>query len=186
MNSMCYLIATRTALVLAMAVLSAGCATIMRGPTEMLQVETQPSGATVTVSSGTGSCVSPCQLEVRRRGALTVSAEMAGCGREAINVRSRIDRFGGWVLGAYGGAALGALAYELGDDVVGTIAIAVPAHVVCVGLGVDPENCRPDPVEEDSDALYALLPVVPAAVDLGTGAVFARTPNPVRIELQCR
>ena len=170
---------------LGVALMCAGCATVMRGPTEMLRVQTEPPGATVAASSG-GTCVAPCELQVRRRGALTVTAQMDGCGRESIAVGSGIDRFGGWMLGAYGGAALGAVAYKAGEDVTEAVGQVLPGVLVCGALGADPENCLPAAEQDDEDALYALLPVVPAAVDLATGAVFARAPNPVRIELQCR
>ncbi|MDE0004891.1 MAG: hypothetical protein OXQ29_19550 [Rhodospirillaceae bacterium] len=150
----------------------------------MLRIDTEPSGATVTLSAGEAVCIAPCELEVRRRGALTVAAELDGCGREEVAVDSRIDRFGGWMLGAYGGAALAALAYDIGEDVAEAIAPVVPAILVCGALGADPANCLPG--QEEDDDLYALLPIVPASVDLGTGALFARTPNPLRIVLDCR
>lgn len=178
--------AGRICIVLAVASMNAGCATVMRGTTEMLRVETQPAGATVAVANGRETCVAPCQLQVRRRGALTVSAELNGCGREEIPVASRIDRFGGWMLGAYGGVALGALAYDVGEDVGHAVGEGLAAALVCGGLGVDPASCVPDSGEDDDSDFYTLLPAVPAAVDLLTGAAFARTPNPLRIELDCR
>lgn len=185
MNVMIHRIAGRLGLTLGVAVMSTGCATVMRGPTEMLRVVTEPPGAAVETSSG-GTCVAPCELEVRRRGALTVTAQMDGCGRQSIAVDSGIDRFGGWMLGAYGGAALGAVAYEAGEDLTEAVGNVLPGVLVCGALGADPDNCLPEPEEDGGNELYALLPVVPAAVDLATGAVFARTPNPVRIELDCR
>lgn len=185
MNSTIIRIADRTLPVLGALALCSGCATVMRGPTEMLRIETEPSGAAVKLLAGEAACVAPCELEVGRRGALTVAAELDGCGREEVAVESRIDRFGGWVLGAYGGAALGALAYDTGEDVAEAIATVVPALLVCGALGADPANCLPAQ-EDDDDDYYALLPIVPAAVDLGTGALFARTPNPLRIVLDCR
>ena len=178
-------LAVRCCAVVVAAVLNAGCATVMRGSTELLRVETQPAGATVAVANGSETCVAPCQLRVRRRGALTVTAEMEGCGREQVPVASRIDRFGGWMLGAYGGIALGALAYDVGEDVGHALGEGLAVALVCGGLGVDPDNCVPEPGEDDDGDFYALLPAVPAAVDLLTGAAFARAPNPLRIELNC-
>lgn len=177
--------AVRCCAVVAAASLGAGCATVMRGPTEMLRIETQPSGATVAVANGRETCVAPCQLQVRRRGELTVTAEMDGCGRAEVPVASRIDRFGGWMLGAYGGVALGALAYDVGEDVGHAVGEGLAVALVCGGLGVDPEICVPESGEDDDSDFYTLLPAVPAAVDLLTGAVFAREPNPLRIELDC-
>lgn len=185
MKAMSDRLAIRCYAVVAAASLGAGCATVMRGPTELLRVETQPAGATVAVANGPETCVAPCQLRVRRRGALTVTAEMEGCGREQVPVASRIDRFGGWMLGAYGGIALGALAYDVGEDVGHALGEGLAVALVCGGLGVDPDHCVPEPGADDDDDFYALLPAVPAAVDLVTGAVFARAPNPLRIELNC-
>ena len=54
---------------------------------------------------------------------------------------SRIDRFGGWMLGAYGGIALGALAYDMGEDVGHALGEGLAVGLVCGGLGVDPDNC---------------------------------------------
>ena len=178
-------LAVRFCAVVGAATLGAGCATVMRGPHEMLRVETQPAGATVAVANGSETCVAPCQLQVQRRGALRVTAEMDGCGREEVAVASRIDRFGGWMLGAYGGVGLGALAYDVGEDVGHALGEGFAVAVVCGGLGVDPDNCVPEPGEDDDSDFYALLPAVSAAVDLATGAVFARAPNPLRIELHC-
>lgn len=185
MNVKMHRVAGRMGLILGVAAMSSGCATVMRGPTEMLGVVTEPPGAVVEASSG-ATCVAPCELEVRRRGALTLTAQMDGCGRESVAVGSGIDRFGGWMLGAYGGAALGAVAYEAGEDVTEAVGHVLPGVLVCGALGADPENCLPEPEGEDGNEVYALLPLVPAAVDLATGAVFARSPNPVWIELDCR
>ena len=178
-------LATRVCAVVVATSLSAGCATVMRGATEALRIETAPPGAIVAVANGRTTCVAPCQLQVRRRGALTVVAEMDGCGREEISVGSRIDRFGGWMLGAYGGVALGGLAYDVGEDVGHAVGEGLAAALVCGGLGVDPDDCVPEPEDDDDSEFYALLPAVSAAVDLATGAAFARRPNPLRIELNC-
>lgn len=178
MKSTIIRIVGRTLPALGALALYSGCATVVRGPTEMLRIETEPSGATVTLPAGEASCVAPCVLEVRRRGPLTVAAELDGCVREEVAVESRIDRFGGWTLGAYGGAVLGALAHDIGED--------VATVLVCGTLGADPANCLPAREEGDDDDMYVLLPIVPAAVDLGTGVLFARTPNPLRIVLDCR
>ena len=64
------------AVVLAMLV-TAGCATITRGSTEIYVIETTPPGATATLSNGL-TCTTPCSLEVRRYGDFVVTLELEG------------------------------------------------------------------------------------------------------------
>ena len=149
----------------------------------MLRIQTEPPGATIELSTGQ-MCVAPCAMEVRRRGELVVTAELEGCGLERVPIESRIDRLGGRTLGGYGGVTLGIFAYETGEEVADAIGSAVVGSLVCGTFGADPRNCVPR-IEDDNDEYLALLPLVPAAVDLGTGAAFVRTPNPIRIELTC-
>ena len=54
----------------------AGCATVTRGTTEVFVVETEPSGA--QVHSSDWSCVSPCEVDVPRRGEFFVTIQLDG------------------------------------------------------------------------------------------------------------
>jgi hypothetical protein len=68
--------------VAAAAVMSAlvlsGCATMIRGTTQQVSVNTDPQGATVTTSAGQ-SCTSPCLFEAERKNTLQLTIERGGC-----------------------------------------------------------------------------------------------------------
>jgi hypothetical protein len=51
-----------------------GCATITGGTTEVLVIETTPSGAEVSLSNGF-RCFTPCALEVKRKSNLVVDQQ---------------------------------------------------------------------------------------------------------------
>jgi hypothetical protein len=55
-----------------------GCATMIRGTTQQVSINTDPPGATVTTSTGQ-SCTSPCLFEAERKNTLQVTVEKTGC-----------------------------------------------------------------------------------------------------------
>lgn len=100
----------RVLTLLTVALLAWGCATATRGSTEMLGIATVPPGASVSLSTGE-QCTSPCEIEVKRRGPLSVTAALGGCESVTVDAGSRIDRAGAWTLAGYGILGLaGALA----------------------------------------------------------------------------
>lgn len=64
--------------ILTMAVFSTGCATMVRGTTQTISINTDPSGATATLSDGR-SCSTPCTLEAKRKETIQISLEKEGC-----------------------------------------------------------------------------------------------------------
>jgi hypothetical protein len=94
-----------------------GCATITRGTTEVLVIETTPSGADVSLSNGL-RCFTPCALEVKRKANLVVDITKAGFEPARLNVLSEVAGAGaagmagnvilGGVIGAGVDAATGA------------------------------------------------------------------------------
>lgn len=94
-----------------------GCATITRGTTEVLVIETTPSGADVSLSNGL-RCFTPCALEVKRKSNLVVDITKAGYEPARLNVLSEVAGAGaagmagnvilGGVIGAGVDAATGA------------------------------------------------------------------------------
>ena len=64
-------------LVTLVCIASTGCATMVRGSSEMVDIETTPTKAKVTLSTG-HTCYSPCSIDVRRKGDITVTVEMDG------------------------------------------------------------------------------------------------------------
>ncbi len=59
-------------------VMCAGCATMIRGTTQEVSVNTVPSSAKVTFSNGQ-SCTAPCTIEVKRDESLQINIEKDGC-----------------------------------------------------------------------------------------------------------
>lgn len=60
------------------ALMLSGCATMFRGTTQQVSINTDPPGATVTTSTGQ-SCTSPCLFEAQRKNTLQVTIEKDGC-----------------------------------------------------------------------------------------------------------
>ena len=100
----------RISLSLMCAVLLAGCATIVRGTEQNVNVDTVPSGAHVEFSNGQ-SCMSPCSISAKRSKALDVIVSMDGCAPQTAFVRPRMTAVGG-VLGGLPDLATGAV-YDL-------------------------------------------------------------------------
>ena len=55
-----------------------GCATMVRGTSQDVTIDTDPPGAVATLSDGR-SCVTPCVLEAERKRALRVTLEKRDC-----------------------------------------------------------------------------------------------------------
>ena len=55
-----------------------GCATMVRGTTQQVSVNSDPTGANVTFSNGT-SCTTSCTIEAQRKTTLQVTMKHEGC-----------------------------------------------------------------------------------------------------------
>ena len=77
------------AVILATLVVS-GCASITRGTTEVFVIESTPSNARATLSTGL-SCTTPCSIKVPRRGDFIVTVELDGYEPATANVVSKVD-----------------------------------------------------------------------------------------------
>ena len=79
---------------LALCLFAAGCATVVRGPNEVLRVESFPSGARVQLSNGMTCAATPCDFRVSRNQNLTATVTRAGCQPGHVNITSRVARRG--------------------------------------------------------------------------------------------
>ena len=86
------------------ALAGAGCATITRGTIEALVIETDPAGATASVSGGL-QCTTPCALLVKRSGEVVVAVDKAGYEPVRKTVVSGVE--GAGALGMAGNYLLG-------------------------------------------------------------------------------
>lgn len=82
-----------TLVCIGVAVLS-GCATVTRGSTEVLVIESDPIGAVARLSSGR-ICVTPCSLELSRKTSVSITFEKEGYRPTTAYVSSGIDGAGG-------------------------------------------------------------------------------------------
>ena len=86
------------------AVLIQGCATITRGTTEVLVIESTPSGADVGLSNGL-RCKTPCAIEVKRKANLVLDITKDGYEPSRVNVLS--ETAGAGAAGMAGNVILG-------------------------------------------------------------------------------
>jgi hypothetical protein len=71
------------------------CATITRGVHEKLKVQSDPSGATVTLSTGEKGVTPATFVEKRRRDTFTVTVSKAGYVSQTVTVQSKAGGTGG-------------------------------------------------------------------------------------------
>ena len=86
-----------------------GCATITRGTTEVLVVNSDPSGAQVQISDG-HSCVTPCSVELKRKHDYHLKVEKAGYETVDTDVMSQV--VGAGAAGMAGNILLGGLIWR--------------------------------------------------------------------------
>lgn len=83
-----------------------GCATITRGTKEVLVIESEPSGANVTTSTGLAG-KTPATFKVSRKGGFVVTIEKPGYETVTVQVSSQVA--GGGAAGMAGNIVLGGL-----------------------------------------------------------------------------
>ena len=76
-----------SAIALAAAVLMSGCASTPRSPTETFVIRTTPPGAQASSTQG-WECVTPCSVEIPRRGDFVVALRKEGYMTKTVRVRS--------------------------------------------------------------------------------------------------
>ena len=81
---------------LAIAAVSAlgGCATLTRGTSDEVAVMSEPAGAVVTTTLGTGCAATPCTLDVARDAAFTVTVAKSGYASQSVAVTTRVSSIG--------------------------------------------------------------------------------------------
>lgn len=65
-----------------------GCATVINGTSQDFQIDSKPTGATVTLSNGQ-NCVAPCTISLKRRNDLRAGYELVGYKNETVYIQSR-------------------------------------------------------------------------------------------------
>ena len=62
-----------------------GCATMVRGTSEELQIVSEPEGALAKLSNGQ-SCITPCKIKLKRNQTVYIKFEKEGCEPEMVTV----------------------------------------------------------------------------------------------------
>ena len=71
-----------------------GCATLTRGTSDEVAVLSEPAGAVVTTTLGTGCAATPCTLDVARDATFTVTIAKPGYVSQSVAVTTRISSIG--------------------------------------------------------------------------------------------
>ena len=71
-----------------------GCATLTRGTSDEVAVVSDPPGAVVTTSLGTGCVATPCTLDVARDAEFTVTVAKAGYASQTVAVTTQVSSIG--------------------------------------------------------------------------------------------
>ena len=86
--------------------LTTGCATVTRGTTQSVAIETTPQGAMIRSSTGP-SCKAPCALDLKRSSDHTITATKAGYEPSSAVVTHQVS--GGGAAGMAGNLVLGGI-----------------------------------------------------------------------------
>jgi PEGA domain len=94
----------RWAIVFALATACGGCASITRGTTDQVQIQSEPPGAEVRTSMNQ-VCTTPCTLQFNRKDEFTVTASKPGYNAAEMDVHTRVA--GGGAAGFAGNVLIG-------------------------------------------------------------------------------
>jgi len=94
----------RWVVIVALAAACGGCATVVRGTTDQVQIMSEPAGADVRTSLGQ-TCTTPCTLQFNRKDEFTVTASKPGYHTSEMPVSTRIA--GGGAAGFAGNILIG-------------------------------------------------------------------------------
>ena len=136
----------RAAIVLTIAALMPACATITRGTTEVLVVETQPPGADVRLDPIGMTCKTPCSVELKRKKDVTLTIEKAGYEPVKVNVLSEIA--GAGAAGMAGNVVLGGLIGVAVDAASGATKKLTPNPVKITLVPLPLPGTAPSPASE--------------------------------------
>ena len=150
MRTPAMIIASATTLLLA-----SGCATVTRGTTDTLHIQSEPAGAEIELSSGQ-RCVTPCSFELQRKHDIRLFMRKAGYRDVEIQVESEVVAAG--AAGMAGNVLIGGI-IGVGIDAVTGATHSLkpnPVHVHLVVLDV-----------ADADRLCDAANTVPGAICRG-------------------
>lgn len=132
----------RVVLIIALACLCGGCATVIRGTTDEVAFKSSPSGAEVHTSNGL-ACVTPCTLQIKKNEEFVATFRKAGYAAKDVPVARQI--VAGGVVATAGNVIVGGLVGVGVDAVTGAGFDHVPNPVVVTLRPVGPRSESPKP-----------------------------------------
>jgi hypothetical protein len=136
-----------------------GCATITRGTTEALVVETEPVGADVEISPVGMKCTTPCTVKLKRKHDYFVDIRKSGYEPVKVNVVSEIA--GAGAAGMAGNVLLGGLIGVGIDAATGATKKLTPNPVKVTLLKLAPPAPLPEPTNVTDAQQPVTEPVTP-------------------------
>lgn len=125
-------------LLTALGVALTGCASVTRGINDTVEIYYDPPQAKVSTNLGHVCTSSPCSLDVPRKKAFTVSAELEGYAPQAVQVESKLAP--GGVAGMAGNVLVGGVIGVGIDAATGATLEHFPNPVLIEMIPTDPEN----------------------------------------------
>lgn len=151
--------------VAAAALTLSACATVTRGTSQKFAIESSPSEAEVTLSTGQ-QCVTPCKMKLKRKPGFTATVKKPGYQTQTLAVESKLGG-GGAVAGA-GNLLLGGVVGGIVDGTNGSMNNLTPNPLV-VTLVPDAAGpvaeAAPEETLTNAAAAEAVAPADPAAAE---------------------
>jgi uncharacterized protein YceK len=130
-----------------LAITLAGCATITRGTTSQVQIQSDPPGALAQTSTGF-SCTTPCTITVPRKDEFSVVFSKPGYRDETVDVKTQVA--GAGAAGFAGNILIGGIIGMGADAATGATLEHIPNPVSATLVPVPrPPAAKPKPVRPE-------------------------------------
>lgn len=114
--------------IVAVAASVSGCASIVRGTSELVHFQSQPPGAAVTTNRQYSCAATPCTLQIDRSEQFDATFRLAGYAPQTISVRTQVS--GGGAAGMAGNVLIGGVIGVGVDAVTGAALDHTPNPVI--------------------------------------------------------
>jgi hypothetical protein len=147
------------------------CATVTRGTKQQLTIRTEPPGADVRLSNGM-TCVSPCDLRVRRKE--TFTANISKQGYQAVTVPMTSKMHGGGALALAGNVLIGGLIGVIVDVSTGALRDVRPGPI---DLTLQPTGALANADMPLSASVASIMPAAPTTPYVASRAITPTEPK---------
>ncbi|MCZ8184823.1 MAG: PEGA domain-containing protein [Beijerinckiaceae bacterium] len=141
-----------------------GCATVTRGTTSQIQIESEPSGASVETSLN-HQCTTPCTITVSRKEEFSVVFKLPGYQDQTVFVSTRIA--GSGAAGFVGNAVVGGVVGMGVDAVSGSTLEHTPNPVKAMMQKIEAPKPEPRPARKRAPKQAGLAPAGGPGEDAG-------------------